>query len=57
LLVFIPLVWFLGKHQAMGVTGAWIAAVIHVVVVSVLLGIAVTRSKACGERSPVPSTA
>ncbi len=45
LFVFIPLVWFLGSHQVMGVTGAWIAAVVHVVVVAISLGIAVTRSQ------------
>ena len=46
LLVFIPLVWFLGTKQDMGVLGAWIAAVVHVVVVAVLVGIAVMRSRA-----------
>ncbi len=47
LLVFIPLVWFLGTKRGMGVTGAWIAAVVHVVVVAVLVGVAVMRSRAC----------
>ena len=49
LLVFIPLVWFLGSKREMGVTGAWIAAVVHVVVVAVLVGIAVMRSRACAK--------
>jgi MATE family, multidrug efflux pump len=59
LFVFIPLVWFLGNKQGMGVTGAWIAAVVHVVVVAVLVGIAVMRSRACSKtaRHPVTSAA
>ena len=57
LFVFIPLVWLLGSHQGMGIRGAWIAAVVHVVVVAALLGIAVSRSKICSEINPVPSTA
>jgi MATE family multidrug resistance protein len=57
LFVFIPLVWLLGSHQGMGIRGAWIAAVVHVIVVAVLVGIAVLRSKICSETTPVPSTA
>ena len=45
--VFIPLVWFLGEYKQMGVTGAWIAAVVHVVFAAVLVGIAAMRSRAC----------
>ncbi|MCL2822783.1 MAG: hypothetical protein FWD57_02215, partial [Polyangiaceae bacterium] len=43
--VFIPLVWFLGEYESMGVVGAWTAAIVHVVLVAVLLGIAVRRSE------------
>ncbi|MFW5739602.1 MAG: MATE family efflux transporter [Myxococcota bacterium] len=57
LFVFIPLVWFLGNQRSMGVTGAWIAAVVHVVVVAVLVGIAVMRSRARSVNASVASTA
>lgn len=56
LFVFIPLVWYLGTKQQMGVTGAWIAAVVHVIVVAILVGIAVMRSRACSSE-PAASTA
>ncbi len=52
LFVFIPLVWLLGEHEGMGIRGAWLAALAHVVVVSALLGLAVLRSKPCARESP-----
>jgi len=45
LFVFIPLVWWLGTEKELGIRGAWIAALVHVVVVAILLGIAVMRSR------------
>jgi Na+-driven multidrug efflux pump len=47
LFVFIPLVWWLGERQGLGIRGAWFAALAHVVVVSGLLAFAVMRSKPC----------
>ena len=43
--VFIPLVWILGERQGMGIQGAWLAALAHVVVASALLGVTVLRSR------------
>jgi putative MATE family efflux protein len=44
-LVFIPLVWVLGERYQMGVRGAWTAAVVHVVVVALVLGVVVAKGK------------
>ncbi|MBI5538052.1 MAG: MATE family efflux transporter [Deltaproteobacteria bacterium] len=43
--LFIPLVWILGEYFGLGVTGAWIAALVHVVVVAGVLGVVVVRGK------------
>jgi MATE family multidrug resistance protein len=45
LLVFIPLVWVLGERAGLGVRGAWLAALAHVVVVSAVLGTVVARGR------------
>jgi putative MATE family efflux protein len=59
LFVFIPLVWLLGERQGLGIRGAWMAALAHVIVVSALLALAVLRSKPCvrERRSTAPSHA
>ncbi len=44
-LVFIPAVIVLGERMGLGVRGAWIAALLHVVVVSIVLGAIVFRGR------------
>ncbi len=43
--VFLPLVWVLGEGAHLGVRGAWGAAVIHVTVVALVIGVLVLRGK------------
>ncbi|MCL2823018.1 MAG: MATE family efflux transporter [Polyangiaceae bacterium] len=43
--MFIPLVWYLGDYRNMGIVGAWMAAVAHVVLIASLLALAVARSR------------
>lgn len=40
-LVFIPTVWFLGEHHGLGIVGAWLAALVHVIVVGVVLAVVI----------------
>lgn len=61
-LVFIPLVWLLGEGAGWGVRGAWTAALVHVTVVSLVVGVIVVRGKwrearvlSSAERTPHPA--
>jgi MATE family multidrug resistance protein len=43
--VFIPLVWFFGEKMQLGIRGAWGAALAHVTVTAIVLGIIVFQKK------------